>query len=286
MFRSAVLLAALLCVPVLAGAQTVDGRLKKIKDAKSIAIAYRSDAAPFSFVDEAKKEPAGYSIELCRKVAAAIGKQIGIEGLPVNWVPVTVQNRMEAVEKGQADMECGSTTVTLSRMKNVSFSSFIFVDGTGLLVKADSPVRQLTDLSGRKVGVIPGTTNEKALNDVLGKGFIKATVVPLKNRDEGLAQIEAGQIDAFASDKVLLLALSPKAKNPKALALLTEDLSYEPYAITLPRNDDSFRLAVNAALAEIYRSGAITEIFNRWFGSMGKPGLMIQAAYVLGAIPE
>jgi ABC-type amino acid transport substrate-binding protein len=286
MFRTAAFAVALLLVPALAGAQALDGRLKKIKDAKSIAIAYRSDAVPFSFLDEATKEPAGYSIDLCRKVAAAVGRHIGLDALPISWVPVTVQNRMEAVEKGLADMECGSTTVTLSRMKNVSFSSFIFVDGTGLLVKTDSPVRQLTDLSGRKVGVIPGTTNEKALNDALAKGFIKATVVPLKNRDEGLAQIEAGQIDAFASDKVLLLALSPKAKNPKALALLTEDLSYEPYAITLPRNDDSFRLVVNGALAGIYRSGSITEIFDRWFGGMGKPGSMLQATYVLGAIPE
>jgi glutamate/aspartate transport system substrate-binding protein len=111
-------------------------------------------------------------------------------------------------------------------------------------------------------------------------------VVPIKTREEGLTQLEAGQIDAFASDKVLLMALAPLAKDPKAIALLTEDLSFEPYAITLPRNDDNFRLAVDRALAEIYRSGTIVEIFNRWFGAIGKPGLMLQAAFIFGAIPE
>lgn len=285
MFRSAAFLVALLLTPALAGAQTLDGHLKKIKESKTVAIAYRSDASPFSFVDQAK-EPTGYSIELCRRVVSAIAQQIGVEGVQIKWVPVTVQTRMEAVEKGQADMECGSTTVTLSRMKHVNFSSFTFVDGTGLLIKADSPARQLSDLSGKKIGVIPGTTNEKAVNDALKKGVINATVVPIKTREEGLAQLEAGQIDAFASDKVLLMALAPKAKDPKAIALLTEDLSFEPYAITLPRNDDNFRLAVNRALAEIYRSSAIVEIFNRWFGAIGKPGIMLQANFIFGAIPE
>jgi ABC-type amino acid transport substrate-binding protein len=285
MLRLAPLVIALLLAPALAGAQALDGHLKKIKDTKTVAIAYRSDASPFSFVDQSK-EPTGYSIELCRRVVSMIAQQIGAEGIQIKWVPVTVQTRMEAVQKGQADMECGSTTVTLSRLKNVNFSSFIFVDGTGLLIKADSPARQLSDLSGKKIGVIPGTTNEKAVNEALKRTVINATVVPIKTREEGLTQLEAGQIDAFASDKVLLMALAPLAKDPKAIALLTEDLSFEPYAITLPRNDDNFRLAVDRALAEIYRSGTIVEIFNRWFGAIGKPGLMLQAAFIFGAIPE
>jgi ABC-type amino acid transport substrate-binding protein len=282
--RLAILAVAALFVPALANAQ-VDGHLKKIKESKTVAVAYRSDASPFSFVDQAK-EPTGYSIELCRRVVSAIGQQLGVEGIQIKWVPVTVQTRMEAVEKGQADMECGSTTVTLSRLKKVNFSSFTFVDGTGLLIKADSPARQLSDLAGKKIAVIPGTTNEKALNEALKRSVINANVVPVKTREEGLAQLEAGQIDAFASDKVLLMALAPKAKDPKAIALLTDDLSFEPYAITLPRNDDNFRLAVNSALAEIYRSGAIVEIFNRWFGAIGKPGIMLQATFIFGAIPE
>jgi len=108
----------------------------------------------------------------------------------------------------------------------------------------------------------------------------------VKTRDEGLSQFEAGQIDAFASDRTLLLAMAPKAKDPKSISLLLEDLSFEPYAIVLPRHDDDMRLAVNAALAQVYRSGDIVPIFRRWFGALGKPGLMLEATYILGAIPE
>jgi glutamate/aspartate transport system substrate-binding protein len=286
MLRSiAVGIAALLIAPALASAQALEGHLKKIKETKTVAIAYRSDASPFSFVDQANV-PTGYSIELCRRVVGVIEQQLGIQGVQIKWVPVTLQTRLDAVAKGQADMECGSTTVTLSRMKQVNFSSFTFVDGTGLLIKADSPARSLSDLGGKRIGVIPGTTNEKALNEALKRKVINATVVPLKSRDEGLAQLEAGQVDAFASDKTLLMGLAPKAKDPKAIALLTEDLSFEPYAITLPRGDDNFRLAVNAGLAQIYRTGAIVEIFNRWFGAIGKPGIMLEACFIFGAIPE
>ena len=285
MLRLAALTLALLLAPVLGYGQASEGALKRIKATKSVAIAYRSDAVPFSFIDESK-QPTGFTIDLCRRIVASIAQQLGVEGMQIKWVPVTTQDRMEAVEKGRADMECGSTTVTLSRSKQVNFSTYTFVDGTGLLVKTGSSASRLSDLGGKKIGVIPGTTNEKAVNDALKRQVINATVVPVKTRDEGLAQFEAGQIDAFASDRTLLLAMAPKAKDPKAISLLLEDLSFEPYAIVLPRGDDDLRLAVNSALAQIYRSGNIVEIFRRWFGALGKPGLMLEATYILGAIPE
>lgn len=266
-------------------APVLDGRLKKIRDTKSIAIAHRTDAAPFSFEDN-KKQVTGYSVDLCRRVVGAIERQLGLSELKIKWVPVTVQNRFDAVAKGQADMECGSSTVTLSRMKTVDFSSFIFVDGTGLLVKATQAAASLGDFSGKKIGVIGGTSNERALNDALKRRVVNATVLPLKSSDEGLAQVESGEIDAFASDRVLLMALAGKSKDSKQLALLGEGLSFEPYAIALPRGDWQMRLAVNTALAQIYRSGAIVEIFGRWFGALGRPGALTEVTYLFGALPE
>jgi ABC-type amino acid transport substrate-binding protein len=286
--RLAALLAALLCLPAIAlaqGAQTpLDGRMKKIKESQSIGVAYRTDAMPFSF--EENKQAAGYSVDLCRRIVGALEQQLGVKELKIRWVPVTVQNRFETVAKGQADLECGSSTVTLGRMKEVDFSSFVFVDGTGILVKATLAAKSLGDLGGRRIGVIAGSSNEKALNDALKARVINATVVAVKTRDDGLAQLEAGTIDAFASDRVLLIGLAGKAKEPKSLALLTEALSFEPYAIALPRGDWQMRLAVNTALAQIYRSGAIGEIYGRWFGALGRPGPIIEMTYLFGALPE
>jgi ABC-type amino acid transport substrate-binding protein len=282
-------LLALLILPGLALAQAgnapLDGRLKKARDTQTIALAYRTDAAPFSSED-ADKQPAGYTVDLCKRVVASIERQIGAKELKIKWVPVTAQNRFETVAKGAADMECGASSVTLGRMKEVDFSSFTFVDGTGLLVKASLAAKGITDLGGKKIGVIAGTSNERALNEALKNKLVNASVVTVKSRDEGLAQLEAGTIDAFASDRILLVGLAGKAKDPKALALLADALSFEPYAIALPRGDWQLRLAVNTGLAQIYRSGAIGEIFGRWFAPLGRPSPLMEIVFLFGALPE
>jgi ABC-type amino acid transport substrate-binding protein len=283
------LLAALCLAPTLALAQMAsapfDGRLKKIHETKTISVAYRTDALPFSFEDNEKK-PSGYTVELCRSVIGVIERQIGVTPLQIKWVPVTLQTRFSAISSGQADMECGATTVTLGRMKEVGFSTLTFVDGTGLLIRNSTTGTSLMDLANKKIGVIAGTSNERAIAEALKSRVVTATVVPLKTREEGLAQLEAGSIDAFASDRVLLVGLVAKAKDPKALALLSDALSYEPYAIVLPRGDWAMRQAVDAALAQIYKSSALPELYNRWFGALGRPSPVLEVMFALGRLPE
>jgi ABC-type amino acid transport substrate-binding protein len=213
-------------------------------------------------------------------------RQLGVSPLQVKWVPVTSQTRFSAIASGQADMECGASSVTLGRMKEVSFSTLTFIDGTGLLIRAATTGNSLNDLSGKKIGVIGGTSNERALNEALKAKVVSATVVTVKSREDGLGQLEAGTIDAFASDRVLLLGLIVKAKDPKSLALLGDALSYEPYAIALPRGDWAMKQAVDAALAQIYRSSALPEIYKRWFGSLGAPGPVLETMFGLGRLPE
>ena len=287
MSRIHTLFAALLLAPALAFAQTptLDGRLKKIRDSKSISVAYRTDALPFSFED-ADKQPTGYMVDLCKRVIGVIEKQIGVSPLQIKWMPVNVQNRFAAITGGQADMECGATTVTLSRRQEADFSSLTFVDGTGLLIRASTAGNSLSDLGNKKIAVIAGTSNERALAAAMKAKVVTATVVTVKTREEGLEQLEAGTIDAFASDKVLLVGLVAKAKDQKALALLGDSLSYEPYAITLPRGDAALRLAVDSALAQIYASSALPEIYNRWFGALGRPNAVLEIMFALGRLPE
>jgi glutamate/aspartate transport system substrate-binding protein len=289
MSRLNTLVAALCLAPTLVLAQMAsapfEGRLKKIHDTKTISVAYRTDALPFSYEDNEKK-PSGYMVELCRSVIGVIERQIGVTPLQVRWVPVTLQNRLSTVAGGQADMECGATTVTLGRMKEVAFSSLTFVDGTGLLVRNSTAGTSLMDLANKKIGVIAGTSNERALAEALKSKVVTATVVPVKTREDGLAQLEAGTIDAFASDRVLLVGLAGKSKDPKALALLGDALSYEPYAIVLPRGDWAMRQAVDAALAQIYKSSALPDLYNRWFGALGRPSPVLEVMFALGRLPE
>jgi ABC-type amino acid transport substrate-binding protein len=289
MSRRHFLLAAICLAPALAMAQMAkapfDGRLKKIADSKTISVAYRTDALPFSFEDGEKK-PAGYTVDLCKSIVGVIERQLGVSPLQVKWVPVTTQTRFSAIASGQADMECGASTMTLGRMGQVSFSSLVYLDGTGLLVKASMPGTTLLDMSGKKIGVIAGTSNERALTEGLKSRVVTATLVPVKSREDGMAQLDAGTIDAFASDRVLLMGLVSQKPDQKAYALLVDALSYEPYAIVLPRGDWAMKQAVDSALSQIYGSPAIGEIYNRWFGSIGKPGPILETMYGLGRIPQ
>jgi glutamate/aspartate transport system substrate-binding protein len=284
MVRIAFALIALILTAGLASAQGHDDRLNSINKTKIIKIAYRTDARPFSFLNE-NKEPAGYTVDLCKLVVRSLDKQLGVQEFDIQWVPVTTQTRFEAVANGTADMECGSSTATLSRMKQVDFSSFVFIESTGLVVKRDSNIRSFNDLAGKKIAVIAGTTNERAISEKNQRLNLNASIVEVTDRNDGIAALEGGRTDAFASDKLLLV--SAQFKNPQALVMLPDDLSIEPYAIVLPRGDWALRLAVNTALARIYGSGEVLTIFNKWFSPVGlRPSLLLGAAFALGTLPE
>ena len=268
-----------------AAAQRAPDTLGKIKAAKAINIAFSGDSLPFSYVGEGNK-PAGYSIDLCQRVVAAIGRAVGEPNLKVNWIVGTAAERVQMVASGKADMDCANTTVTLTRLKDVDFSNLIFVDGGGFLVAANAPINRFTDLNGKKVAVIKGTTTEKRLAEAMNTHLVNATVTTITDGSEGVALLESGAVDAFAGDKIKLIGLAAQAKNPDRFGLLMEDQSFEPYALALPRGDSAMRLEVNRALTQVYVSGDIDGIFKQWLGKLGRPSGLLAAMYLLNAIPE
>jgi len=279
-----VMLLAALALAGQAFSQELDGTLKKIKESSTLTLGYLTSAPPFSFPGPDKR-PVGYSIDLCTHVASAIQKQLGIN-LKLNWVPVTTENRIDMVASGKVDIECSTTTATLSRQERVDFSLMTFVDGGGLLTKSDLKLGAVADLADKRIAVIPGTTTETALQKFLKEEFVSVKYVPVKNHLEGLAAIEKESADAFASDRGILVGLAVTSKDPTRFALPSILFSYEPYGFALRRNDAAFRLAVNRALAGLYRSGDVAQIYDRWFGTFGKPSPAIGAMYMLNGLPE
>ena len=259
--------------------------LARIKSAKQITVAFSGDSLPFSFVDD-KRQPAGYSIDLCKRVIAQLGRAVGTPDLKVNWVAGTVSERLAMVASGKADLDCANTTATQTRMREVDFSSLIFLDGGGLMVKAGASLQKFADLEGKNIGVIAGTTTEQRLEGMLKQRLVNAKVTKVKDGNAGIAMLESGSLDAFASDKVKLVGLAVQAKDPKSLALLPEDISIEPLAFALPRGDSAFRLEVNRALTLVYISPEIETIFNQWLGPLGRPSGLLSAMYVLNVIPQ
>lgn len=258
--------------------------LKKIKATRTITLGYSETAVPFSFVGNDNR-PQGYSVDLCKRIADGIQQQLGLTELKINWVKVDVATRIPATMKGAIDIECGSTTHTLSREEQVDFSNMTFVDGGSFISKGRNKVAAIKDLAGRKISVIPGTTTEKVLKAALDQAQVSAQIVPVQTHAEGFSALREDRVDAYASDRMILIGLALNAIDAQSYRLSDEMFSYEPYALMM-RRDADFRLAVNRELARLYRSGDILNLYARWYGPLGEPSTLLKAMYFLNALPE
>ncbi|HUC08929.1 MAG TPA: amino acid ABC transporter substrate-binding protein [Stellaceae bacterium] len=281
--KTTVLFAALTMV-MLASAAALAGTLDRIKQDKAIRIAYRDDAPPFSYLDK-NNAPAGFMVDLCRDVAIELAQQLNLPPLKIVYVTVTAADRFDAISGGKADLLCEPTTQTLSRREQVDFSIPTFIDGAGLMIRSDGP-KSLADLGGRKIGVLAGTTTEQELDASLKDAGVTATVIPAKTHEQGLAMLDDGKVSAYFADRAILMFLAQQSAAPRKLLLADNYLTVEPYALALPHGDEDFRLAVDRALSDIYRSGKIATVFTRTFGSQTKPSKTLLTLYLISALPN
>jgi len=281
------LIAALLTLPssnLLA--QESEATLEKIARTGEFVIGYRADSSPLSY-ENADGQPSGYSVELCRRVAATVNAFFAEKDIETKFVRISSDERISAVVNGKIDIECGSTTITLSRQEQVDFSLPTFVTGGSVLSLAGSGIQGMSDLSGKKVGVAKGTTTIEQLRDHLKQNLIDAEIVIVDDRNDGMRRLNRRDIDALASDQIVLIGQVIEAINPKRYSLVSEVFSYEPYGFVVRRNDADFRLVVNKAISQLYRSGLHVEIFHKWIGRIGISVPPILATmYQLNALPE
>ncbi len=240
------------------------GTLSKVRETGTIALGYRESSVPFSWLN-ARKEPIGYSIELCKALVSAIGDAVN-RTLIIQWVPVTPENRIDAVVSGRVDLECGSTTSNVERQKRVAFSPIIFVAGTKVMVKKGSPIGSFRDLAGRRVAVTAGTTNEKALRDLDRKFRLGMQLQVVPDHAQGFAQVANGQADAFATDDVLLYGLIAEHSGERGEYRVVGDyLSYDPYGIMFRKDDPQLAQVVRDTFQELAADGEIDRQYKRWF---------------------
>jgi glutamate/aspartate transport system substrate-binding protein len=269
-----------------AAAQDLTGTLQKINESGKIVLGHREASPPFSSIDSGK-HPVGYSIDLCLRIVEAVKQKLGRPDLAVQWKATSSDDRLQDVIDGSIDIECGNSTNTLSREEVVDFTNTTFITGASLLLPAGSTVQSVGDLAGKKVAVVEGTTTQTALHERLQQGLVNATVVPVKDYDRAMKMLEKGEVDAHAGDQIVLIGLARAAKDPSKFALAPELFTYEPYALVVRRNDADFRLVANRALAQLYRTGQIGAIYDKWFGDWGgRPSRLLLAVYALNGLPE
>ncbi len=267
MFKKLVILGAALAVFAATDGKAEDlyGTLAKIKETGTIVLGHRESSVPFAYIGPEGK-PVGYSIDLCMKAVDAIKEELQLPDLQIKLVPVTPQTRIPLIANGNINMECGSTTNNLTRQQQVDYAYTTFITGTKLLVKKTSGIKEVEDLAGKAIALAQGTTNERAIKETIEKLGIKdVKILSVKDHAEGFLALETDRVDAYSTDHILLFGLIAKSKNPADYEVTGRFLSFDPYALMLPRDDSAMRLIVNRTLAGLFRTGEILDLYNKWF---------------------
>lgn len=258
-------LLALLALPAAAqDTQGLTGTLQNIRSSGVVTLGYRQASFPFSYAG-ANGRPLGYAIDLCLAVVDDIKLAIDQPEIEVRYLPVLSTERLPAVKDGRIDLECGSTTNTTVRQKEVAFSPVVFVTGTRLMVRRASGIRSYKDLRNKTVLVSAGTTNAAALQRLSDQQSLAIRLDPRPDLQQAFDAFEAGQADAFATDEVLLAGFLAHAKAPRSLAVVGDLLSFEPYGLVFRKDDPAFAQLVQASFRRLAESRELTWIYDKWF---------------------
>ena len=265
-------------------AEELTGTLEQIKESGVIKLGYRASEPPMSFLN-ADKKPVGYSIDVCTEVVKAVEKKVG-KSIKVKYVPVTAQNRFQALTDNKIDLLCGSTTKTLARSEVVDFTQLTFVTGAALMTPRQSETRK-KGFDGKKIGVIKGSTTKAAVKELLKETETQAEIVAFNSAGEGLAALKKQNIDAFSADQIVLIGMILADQKPGGFMIDPNVFSFEPFALALRRNDADFRLVADREISSLCRSRKIVDIYEKWIGRhLGQSPMLFQALIKLNATPE
>jgi glutamate/aspartate transport system substrate-binding protein len=286
LLRSLLVVVVALTLGAPARADELYGTLKKIKESGTITIGHNADSPPFSFIGPDGK-PQGYSIDLCMKIVEAVKAELKMDKLEVKFLPVIGTTRIPLLLNGTTDINCATTTNTLTRQRQVDFLDTMFITGNRILTKKGSGIRDVEDLKGKRVTVNQGTTNEQIIKALDAKLNLGIRFLDTKDQPQGWLALETGRSDAHVTDEVVEYGLIAKAKNPEQYEVVGRLLSYDPYAILIRRDDSAFRLVGNRALIALFRSGEINAIYDKWLLPIKMPmSDMLKTVFAAQTLPE
>ena len=258
----ALIVGACLCTAV--QAEDLTGTLKKIKESGTVTLGYRDASLPFSYLND-DQQPIGYSVELCKKIVDQIKVKVGEPNLKTEYVSVVAATRTPLLINGTIDLECGVTTNTVERQKQIGFLLTSYVASAKYAVKKNAGIASVADLKGKSVVVITGGSGEWITKNLDREKALGLKILNAKDGGEAFLMLETGRAVAYINDDVQLMATIAQSRTPDAYTLLSEPMSAEPYAIGIRKNDPQFKTFADDALRTLYSSGEIDTLYPKWF---------------------
>ena len=259
--------------------------IQRIRDKQTLTIAYDPNQAPFSLTGD-DGQPTGYTVDLCKIVASQLVTQLDMKLMDVRWIKTNTRSRFDAIESGDADLECSATSNTLDRQRNFAFSLTSFVQGATFAVRNDANLEKLDHLADKKLAVVRNTTTSKLMKQAIASGQMQATLIEAKSFEAAGNMLANKEVDAIAGDRLVMFDQLIRSKLGTRFRMLPQDFAPEYYAIMMSKADPDLRWAVNATLSRTYRTPVIGELYQRWFGSLNQPSQLMEALYFTQAFPE
>ncbi|WP_082608193.1 amino acid ABC transporter substrate-binding protein [Acidovorax sp. Root219] len=250
-------------IPPPATAKPPGGALHRIQARGSVVIGHRESSMPLSYV--ADGVPMGYSVDVCRSIAQALGRHLQLRETRVDYRQVTSSTRFDAIEKGEVDLECGSTTNTAARRQRVAFTIPHFVASSRMVVLSSQPYERIEDLDGKVVASTTGTTNIDSLAKEAVAKSVRIRVEPAPDHAQGFAWVVQGKVQAFAMDDVLLFGLRASHGRPEDLKVIGKPMTIEPYAIAFEKNNPELKAVVDAELRRLIQTRELHRLYGKWF---------------------
>lgn len=245
-------------------ARAAEPTLDKVKRTGAITLGVREASYPLSYLD-AGRQPIGYHVDICRRIAEAAKARLGLASLEVKTEVVTSKNRIEKMTAGAIDLECGSTTNNAARQTQVAFAPTTYVASVRIAVRKADNIRRLADLNGKAVVTTAGSTSVQLLKARLQGRDVKVAELFGNDHAESFRLLESGQAAAFVMDDNLLAGLIASSAAPKDYELLPQTLNTEPIAIMLRKGDPAFKALVDETVKAMMASGEVGRLYARWF---------------------
>lgn len=269
-----------------AGAQEVDGIVKKLKETQTITMGVREALFPFSYLDD-NKNPTGYAVEFCKLIIDEIKTELNLPEIKIKYVPMTIQNRQALVANGTVDLECEGTVNTFGRNRQVDFSSVSHVSASQLLILKSSGIKNYDDLNGKIVAVATGGTSEPDLKKLMAERKLNLRVLNVDDHAAALIAVETRRADAYFSDNGAFYGLIKQSKKPDALEIVGDEYGYAPQGFMVPKLNPTILWIVNHKMGKMFKSGEAEALYLKWFGPLGAHvGPKLKAAWATQSYAE
>ena len=214
--------------------------------------------APFSAQDPNQGTWEGFDIELAEQIARSIFGT-NIEGR-IQWIPLEARDREDALAQQRVDIALGRYVITLARKRYVDFAGPYYRSTQDVLVKegrsnTDTDIRSLAQLTGKKICVVPGSTNVDALAEALPGGDLTTTQTTVTRCG---ALLTNGTVTAVAADHVDTIPFLLTAGDD--YVALKDQYGSQPYGVGIHLGTTDLRSHINTVIEQwtdydsLYRS--------------------------------